>query len=112
MASASTSAVVHSDSEGNDFIDAETDEERAEEDEEWINTPYFHVEHVMDEFKSHARRAMKEPMIEDPVYKKLSYSILNSIKLNKMMYISLRTSVKSVHSTPLLQLYLPCNNWY
>ena len=41
-------------------------------------------------------RAMKELIFEDHVYKKLSSSILDSIKLNKMQYISLKTSIKSV----------------
>ena len=50
----------------------------------------------MDEFKSQARRAMKEPIIKDHVYKKLSSSVLDSIKLNKMQYISLKTSIKYV----------------
>ena len=35
-------------------------------------------------------------MIEDHVYKKLSSSVLDSINLNNMQYISLRTSIKSV----------------
>ena len=35
-------------------------------------------------------------MIEDPMYKKISSSVLDSIKLNKMQYISLKTSIKSV----------------
>ena len=39
---------------------------------------------------------MKEPIIEDPMYTKLSSSILDSIKLNKMQYISHKTSIKSV----------------
>ena len=51
---------------------------------------------ILDEFKSQARRAMKEPMIEDPVYKKLFSSIIDSIKLNKMQYIGHKTSIKSV----------------
>ena len=39
---------------------------------------------------------MKELLIEDHVHKKLSSSVLESIKLNKMQYISLKTSIKSV----------------
>ena len=37
---------------------------------------------------------MKEPIIEDHVQKKLSSSIMGSIKLNKMQFISLKTSIK------------------
>ena len=96
MASTSRSNDIENESEGDDFTDATTDEEGVAEDEEWINTPYFPTEQVLEEFKSQARKAMKEPMIEYPVHKKLSLSVLNSIKLNKINYISLHTSIKSV----------------
>ena len=95
MASASTAA-VDSDSDGNDFTDIDSEEEKEEGDAEWVNTPFFPVEQVLDEYKSQARRAIKEPMIEDHVHKKLSSSVLDSIKLNKMQFINLRTSIKSV----------------
>ena len=95
MASAST-AVVNSDSDGNDFIDIDSEEEKEEWDFEWVNTSYFPVEQVLDEYKSQSRKALKDPMIEDPMYKKLSWSIIYSIKLNKMQFISLKTSIKYV----------------
>ena len=96
MASALTGNDIESESERDDFTDASTDEEGVAEDEAWINAPYFPTEQVLDEFKSQARKAMKEPMIEDPMHKKLTSSVLNSIKLKKMNYISLHTSIKSV----------------
>ena len=46
MAYASTSAAVNSEFEGHDFTDIESEEEKEKEDEEWVNTPYFPVEHV------------------------------------------------------------------
>ena len=58
MASDSTSASVESESEGNDFTDAEIEEEE-EGEAEWVNTFFFPVEHVLDEYKSQAKRAMK-----------------------------------------------------
>ena len=39
---------------------------------------------------------MKEPMVEDLVHKKLSSYVMDSIKLNKIQFISLHTSLKSV----------------
>ena len=51
---------------------------------------------MLDEYKSQVRRAMKELMVEDLVYKKLSTSIMNSLKLNKMQFINLHTSIKTV----------------
>ena len=50
MASASTSAAVESESEGNDFTDVESNEEGEAEDEAWVNIPFFPVEQVLDEF--------------------------------------------------------------
>ena len=35
-------------------------------------------------------------MVQDPVHKKLSFSVMDSLKLNKMQFISLHTSVKSI----------------
>ena len=95
MASTSTTA-VDSDFDGNDFTYIDYEEEKEEGDAEWVNTPFFLVEHVLDEYKSQAMRAMKKPMIEDPVHKKLSSYVLDSIKLNKMQFISLKTSIKYV----------------
>ena len=96
MASASTGNDIESESERDDFTDASTDEEGVAEDEAWINAPYFPTKQVLDEFKSQARKAIKELMIEDLVHKKLTSYVLNSIKLKKMNYISLHTSIKSV----------------
>ena len=80
LRNASTSAVVESGSEGNDFTDAEIEEEE-EGEAKWVNTPFFSVEHVLDEYKSQAKRAMKEPMSEDPTHKKLSSAFLYNLKL-------------------------------
>ena len=91
MASTSTSAAVNSDSDGNAFTDADTEEEEVD----WVNTPYFPVEHVLEEYKSHDIKSMKEPVVQDPVHKKLSSSVIDSIKLNKMQFISLHTKIKS-----------------
>ena len=54
------------------------------------------MEHVLEEYKSQAIRAMKEHVVQDPVHKKLSSSVMDSIKLNKMQFISLHTSIKYV----------------
>ena len=61
-----------------------------------MNTHYFPVEHVLEEYKAHAKRVMKEPVVQDPIHKKLSSSIMDSIKLNKMQFISLHTKIISV----------------
>ena len=39
---------------------------------------------------------MKEPMVQDPIYKKLSSSFMNTLKLNMMQFISHHTLIKSV----------------
>ena len=95
MASASTSAAPNSDSEERDNTEEESDEEAAEE-AEWIDAPFFPVEHVLDEYKSQARKAMKEPMVDDPVHKNLSSSFMENLKLQKMQYISLHSDLKNV----------------
>ena len=82
MASASTSAAPNSESEERDNFEDESDEEDAE-DAEWIDAPFFSVEHVLDEYKSQARKAMKEPMLDDPVHKKLSSIINGKFKASK-----------------------------
>ena len=95
MASASTSAAIDSEPEDQDFTDADSEEER-EDHAEWIDAPFFPVEHVLDEYKYQARKAMKEPMIDDPVHKKLSSAFLENLKLQKMQYISLHSDLKTV----------------
>ena len=80
MTSASTN-IVDSDSDGNDFIYIETEEEGEEGDANWVNTPFFPVENVLYEYKSQAKRATKEPMVEDPTHKKLSSAFLDNLKL-------------------------------
>ena len=61
IASTSTYAAVNSDSDGNDFTNADTEEEEEEEEKEakWVNTPYFPVEHVLEEYKTQDIRVMK-----------------------------------------------------
>ena len=95
VTSTSTSAAVDSDFEGNDFTDKEFEE--IEEEVDWVNNGYFPVEHVFEEYKSQARRAIKESMVEDPTHKKLSSSYMDNLKLHKMQFISLHTNLKSVH---------------
>ena len=41
-------------------------------------------------------RAMKEPMVEDPVHNKLSSSVIDSLKLSKIQFIRLHTKIKFV----------------
>ena len=55
MASALISAALNSDSDGNAFTDADTKEEEEEGEADWVNTPYFLVEHVLEEYKSQSR---------------------------------------------------------
>ena len=72
MASASTIAASNSGSKERDFTDVESDEEENEEDVEWVDAPFFPMEHVLDKYKYQARKAMKKPMLDDHVHKKLS----------------------------------------
>ena len=62
MASASTSAAPNSESEEMDNTEDESDEE-ADEDAEWVDAPFFPVEHILDEYRTQAKKAMKEPII-------------------------------------------------
>ena len=48
MASASTSDAIDSEPVDQDFIDVDSEEDK-EEDVEWINAPFFPMEHVLDE---------------------------------------------------------------
>ena len=48
MASASTSAAIDSEPEDQEFTDVDSEEEN-EEDAEWVDAPFFPVEHVLDE---------------------------------------------------------------
>ena len=50
------------------------------------------MEHVLDEYKSQARKAMKEPM----VHKKRSPAFMDNLKLQKMQYVSLHSDLKNV----------------
>ena len=95
MASASTNVAPNSDSEERDNTEEEFDEEAAEV-AEWIDAPFFPVEHVLDEYKSQANKAMKEPILDDHVHKKLSSSFMETLKLQKMQYISLQSDLKHV----------------
>ena len=61
-----------------------------------MNTPFFPVEHALDEYKYQAKRAMKEPVVEDPTHKKLSAAFLDNLKLQKMHYVSLHSDLKNV----------------
>ena len=52
----------------------------------------------MDKYKSQARKAIKEPMIDDLVHKKLSSAFSGKfLKLQKMQYISLHSNLKTVN---------------
>ena len=95
LASASTSEVVENVSEGNDFTDINTEEEE-EGEADLVNTPFFPVEHVLYEYKSQAKRAMKEPVVEYPTHKKLSSAFLDNLKLQKMQYVSIHSDLKNV----------------
>ena len=55
--------MMNSGLEGHDFTENDSEEEW---EAEWVNNVYFPVGHVLDEYKSQARRAMKEPLIEEP----------------------------------------------
>ena len=88
MAFTTTSVAPTSDSEERDNTEEETDEKAAEK-AEWIDAPFFPVDHVLEEYKSQARKAMKELMVDDHVHKKLSSSFMETLKLQKMQYISL-----------------------
>ena len=96
LASASTSVAVNNESEERDFTNAESDEEENEEAAEWIDTLFFPVEHVLDEYKSQAMKAMKEPMLDDHVHKKLFSAYMDNLKLQKMQYVSLHSDLKNV----------------
>ena len=95
MASASTSAAVNSESDGNDFTYIKTEEEE-EGEAYWVNTHFFPVEHVPNEYKSQAKRALKEPVVEDPTHKKLSSAFLENLKLQNMQYFSLHSDHKNI----------------
>ena len=58
--------------------------------------PFFPLEHVLDEYKSQTRMAMKEPILDDPVHKKLSSAFMDNLKLQKMQYVSLHSDLKNV----------------
>ena len=75
VASASTSVASNSESEERDFTDVESDKE-ADEGAKWVNAPFFSVEHILDEYKSQAKKAMQEPIIEDPTHKKISSTFM------------------------------------
>ena len=83
MASASTSAAINSEPKDQEFTNADSEEDK-EEDAEWMDAPLFPVEHVLDEYKSQASKAMKEPMFDDHVHKKLSLVFMNNLKLQKI----------------------------
>ena len=59
--------------------------------------PSFLVEHILDEYKSQAKKAMKEPIIEDPIHKKISSTFLENLTLQKMQYVSLHSNIKTVN---------------
>ena len=94
MASASTSAAANSESEERDFTDVEYDEEA--DDDEWVNAPFFPVEHILDEYKYQAKKAMKEPIIKGPTHKKIFSAFMENLKLQKMQYVSLHYDLKNV----------------
>ena len=96
MASASTSDAVESESDDRDFTDAESEEEGGEDDVEWIKTHFFPVEHVLDDYKSQDKRAITEPVVEDPTHKKLSSAFLDNLKLQTMQYVSFHSDLKNV----------------
>ena len=82
MASTSTSATIDSEPEDQEFTYADSEEEN-EEDAEWVDAPFFPVEHVLDAYKSQARMAMKEPMLDDHVHKNLFSTFLDNLKLQR-----------------------------
>ena len=95
VASASTSAAVDSDFEENDFTRTMS-LKKVKKKLTGLTMPTFPVEHLLDEYKSQARRAMKEPIVEAPNHKKLSSSYQDNLKLQKMQFMSLHTNLKSV----------------
>ena len=95
MASASTSAAIDSEPEDQNFIYADSEKEK-EEDVEWIDAPFFPVEHMLDEYKSQSMKAMKELVIDDHVHKKLSSAFVDNMKLQKMQYVSLHFDLKNM----------------
>ena len=90
VASASTGAIIESEPEDQEFTYADSEEENEED------APFFPVEHVLDEYKSQSRKAMKEPMLDDHVHKKFSSAFLDNLKLQKMQYVSLHSDLKNV----------------
>ena len=91
MASASTSAAANSESEERDFTNVESDEGA-----EWVNAPFFPVEHILHEYKSQAKKAMKEPIIEDLTHEKISSAFMEILKLQMMQYLSLHSDLGTV----------------
>ena len=51
---------------------------------------------VLDEYKSQAMKAMKQPMLDDLLHKKLSSAFMYNLKLQKMQYVSLHSDLKNV----------------
>ena len=83
VASSSTNAEIDSEPEDQEFTNVDSEEENGQ-DTEWVDVPFFPVEHVLDEYKSQARKAMKEPMLDNLVHKKLSSAFMDNLKLQKM----------------------------
>ena len=54
------------------------------------------MEHILEEYKSQAKKAMKEPIIEDPTHKKISSAFMENLKLQKMQYVSLHSDLRTV----------------
>ena len=95
VAYASINAEIDNKPEDQEFTDVDSEEENGQ-DVEWVDAPFFTVEHVLDEYKSQAKKAMKESMLDDPVHKKLSSAFMDNLKLQKMQYVSLHSDLKNV----------------
>ena len=95
MASASTTG-DESDSEA--WIEEEDDETPSsiDEGEEWINNEYFSVEDIQTEIKAQYKKAMKKPISEDLVHKKLSSFFIDNIKLHMMQLVGLHFDMNTI----------------
>ena len=93
MASAFIAAIDESEE---DFDEVALEDSSVDEGVDWISMDFYIAKDIQREVKDQYKKEMKEPMIEDPLHKKLASFYMDNIKLNRMQLVGLHWDMKSM----------------
>ena len=69
-----------------------------DEAEEWLHQDFYITGDIQDEVKAQYKRAMKEPITEDPIHNKLALFYMDNLKLHKIQLTTLHSGMRSMQT--------------